>query len=138
MDHWDSILKITRERLGQFEGSLSNSQESQKKILQDIVQLNQTSDFGEQHNFSSINNYEDYVQNVSIQTYEAFSSPIESIRAGSSKVLTASPVIQFELTGGSSSGQKLIPYTQDTMRAFQNGVLSVWWMRPVMWSGPIN
>jgi hypothetical protein len=123
VDHWDSILKITRERLGQFEGSLSNSQESQKKILQDIVQLNQTSNFGEQHNFSSINNYEDYVQNVSIQTYEAFSSPIESIRAGSSKVLTVSPVIQFELTGGSSSGQKLIPYTQDTMRAFQNGVL---------------
>jgi hypothetical protein len=60
-----------------------------------------------------------------ITTYESYLPYIERIANGEPNVLTRDPVRLFELSSGSTSASKMIPYTQTLKREFGLG-LSAW------------
>lgn len=105
-----------------FQAALHQPQRTQSQILQTILRDNQHSQFGQQHNFAQIHNPEDYAQRVPIQSYETLAPLIARHAGGEANILTSSPIIQFEETGGSTAGAKLIPYTAPLLTAFQHGI----------------
>ena len=105
-----------------YQTALRHPQRTQAQILQTILRSNQHSQFGQQHHFAQIRSPEDYAQRVPIQSYDTLAPSIARHAGGEANILTSSPIIQFEETGGSTAGAKLIPYTAPLLTAFQHGI----------------
>ena len=124
-----------------YQTALRRPQHTQVQILHTILRSNQHSQFGQQHHFAQIRSPEDYAQRVPIQSYETLAPLIARHAGGEANILTSSPIIQFEETGGSTAGAKLIPYTAPLLTAFQRGI-HAWFAdliahRPCAFSGSL-
>src|SRR5262245_46458998 len=82
---------------------------AQANLRQRIRAENQATWFGRQHAFSSLRSPGDFQRAVPLSTYDDYTGAVERISAGEQRVLTADRVRLFEPTGGSTSGEKLIP-----------------------------
>ncbi len=97
----------------------------QKQLLLDIIKKNNRTEFGREHQFSSISTIAEFKSKVSIATYDSYHSYIKLISHGKTNVLTKEPVILLEPSSGSIAPSKYIPYTKGLKKEFQNG-LSPW------------
>lgn len=89
--------------------------ENQLSIFKSLIQQAQKTQFGIDHHFSNITNYEDYKQAVPIRDYELLKSYIEQIKAGKQNVLWKGKPLYFAKTSGTTSGVKYIPITNDSI-----------------------
>ncbi len=96
---------------------------AQAALLASILTQNADTDFGRRHGFSKIRSPSDFQRAVPITTYDDCRQPILDMADKGRNILVAEPVIAFETTGGTSSGSKLIPYTESALRSFRNAVL---------------
>jgi hypothetical protein len=95
---------------------------AQAAVLTNILAANAGSEFGRQHHFSDIHSVEAYQHALPSRSYEEIEPYIERIAAGYPEVLTSQRVLQFGLTSGSTKGSKLIPYTEELVSEFQEGI----------------
>jgi phenylacetate-coenzyme A ligase PaaK-like adenylate-forming protein len=94
---------------------MNNPVKAQEKTLQYLIKNAQNTDFGKDHNFDQIQNYEDFKKNVPIRDYEGLKHYIEKVKAGKSDVLWKGHPVYFAKTSGTTSGTKYIPITQDSI-----------------------
>lgn len=109
----------------QFQRAHTRLEEVQQRILMNNLTTNQNTDFGRRHEFKSIRTTDEFQEKVPLSTYEDYKESIEAIAQGKLGVLTAEPVLMFEITSGSTSASKLIPYTGSLKNEFQRAI-SVW------------
>jgi hypothetical protein len=95
---------------------------TQQRLLFDILQRNQASEFGRRHAFHRMRSVDDFRAVVPLARAEDFAEPIDRIASGTDNVLTTERVLLLEPTSGSTGGEKLIPYTQTLRRQFQRAV----------------
>ena len=108
-----------------FHRALSNVESEQRRILNKYLKTNQETDYGRRFNFASIASIDAFQNSVPLTTYEDYIPQIEAIGQGGSRVLTDDPVMMFEITSGSTSASKMIPYTQSLRSEFQRAI-AVW------------
>ncbi len=101
-----------------FRRALKNPEETQQRILRQLLSRNSRTAYGRAFNFESIRNYEDFKNRVPISDYEDLAPWIERIKRGEASLLTAEPVSHLIPTSGSTGGRKLIPFTA----AFQSEI----------------
>jgi len=77
--------------------------------------------FGRDHDFSSINNYEDFKARVPIRDYEGLNSYVNRAVEGEKDILWPGKPIYFAKTSGTTSGTKYIPITRDSIPNHING-----------------
>lgn len=94
----------------------------QQEKLFSILTKNAQSEYGRQYDFAGITTAEAFQKQVPITTYEDYKPYIDKIARGEKKVLTIEDVLLFELTSGSVSATKLIPYTQGLKDEFQKAI----------------
>ncbi len=87
----------------------------QQEIFSQLIKTGIRTEFGADHNFSTIKSYEDFVKQVPIRDYEAFKPYIEKIKEGKHNVLWKGVPIYFAKTSGTTSGVKYIPITKDSI-----------------------
>ncbi len=92
-----------------------NAVEFQENILKSLVSKAANTQFGKDHNFSSINNFNDFKANVPIRDYEDLSPYVKQILEGKSDVLWPGKPVYFAKTSGTTSGTKYIPITKDSI-----------------------
>jgi hypothetical protein len=110
-----------------FECDSKNVRAVQARLLGRIVRRHQHTWFGRKHRFASIASVRDFQHAVPLSTYADYCDAVERIAHGEQKVLTADRVRLLEPTGGSTSGEKLIPYTAALQRSFQRAIrLWIW------------
>ncbi len=102
-----------------FHRAAANPPAAQQQVLARVLAANRDSDFGRRHGFGSISSAADYQRRVPLSCHADYEAEINRIAAGESGVLTAERVLLFEPTSGSSTAQKLIPYTASLRREFQ-------------------
>ena len=102
-----------------------NILEIQENKLKEILENNKNSLYGKKYNFNEIKTIEDFQKEVPLTTYEDYLPYIEKIKNGEEHILTYEKVKMFELTSGSTSASKLIPYTDSLKKEFQAGI-KVW------------
>lgn len=105
-----------------FHAALMDVAATQWKLLRATLAANAETDFGREHKFRDIRSVADFQARVPVRTYEQLSPWIERVADGEDKVLTAEQVLLFQPTSGSSSAEKLIPYTTSLRRQFQSGI----------------
>lgn len=98
--------------------------------LSACLAANAACEYGRQHHFSSVKSVTDYQQKVPLTTYSELSPFITRMTNGEEDLLCSAPVLAFELTGGSHSGGKLLPYTAAGLSDFRLAVTG--WLRDVI------
>lgn len=93
----------------------SNALELQRVLLQLLVETAQNTAFGEAHQFNTIKDYEDFKAQVPIYDYEQIKAYIEQIKEGKENILWPGLPIYFAKTSGTTSGEKYIPITKDSI-----------------------
>lgn len=104
-----------------------NPIETQEKVFQDLISEAAGTAFGKDHDFVSINSYEDFVKRVPIRDYEALKFYVEKVVAGEENILWKGKPLYFAKTSGTTSGSKYIPITRESMpshvEAARNAIL---------------
>ncbi|MDX2190761.1 MAG: GH3 auxin-responsive promoter family protein, partial [Bacteroidota bacterium] len=87
----------------------------QEKIFKKLIAKGRQTSFGKDHQFSKINNYEDFKKNVPIADYEDLKNYIERVKEGEIDVLWPGKPLYFAKTSGTTSGTKYIPITKESI-----------------------
>jgi hypothetical protein len=87
----------------------------QDKILKELLKKGGRSEFGKDHHFSEVNDYQSYTQAVSIRDYEKFSPYIAKIKEGKANILWPGKPLYLAKTSGTTSGAKYIPISNDSI-----------------------
>lgn len=88
---------------------------AQEGIFQELVQTGRKTAFGQEHEFDSIKNYDDFKAKVPIRDYEGIRPYIDRIKQGEADVLWKGFPAYFAKTSGTTSGVKYIPLTKDSL-----------------------
>ena len=110
-----------------FSRASSHVSYAQSQLLRSIVAQNKDTWFGKSHSFTSIRDVCDFQEAVPLTTYEDYVEPVQRIARGDASVLTSEPVELLEPTSGTSSGEKLIPYTATLRNSFQRAIKTWIW-----------
>ena len=104
-----------------------NPIETQEKVFKYLISHAVSTQFGKDHDFISINSYDDFKKRVPIRDYEALKPYIERVVAGEENILWTGKPLYFAKTSGTTSGSKYIPITKDSMpfhvEAARNAIL---------------
>jgi len=122
--YWQRFQQATQVERDRFQAALIQPRRTQQQILHGILEENRDTVVGRAYDFATITDYASFCQRVPIYTYDDLAPWIRRTAAGEPKVLTAEPAIAFELTGGSTQGAKLIPYTRSGIQGFQRAVFT--------------
>jgi len=87
----------------------------QNNLLLSLVKKAKTTQFGKDHNFSKISNYSEWKKNVPIRDYEGLKDYIQEIINGEKDVLWPGRPLYFCKTSGTTSGEKYIPISIESM-----------------------
>lgn len=102
---------------------------AQERVLREILNTQADSRFGQQFDFQSLHRDRESVKRfrntLPLTDYETLRPAVERLCQGEQGELTTEPVQMLEPTGGSSGGNKLIPYTQLLRTQFYRGI-AVW------------
>ncbi|QIZ73185.1 GH3 auxin-responsive promoter family protein [Oxynema aestuarii] len=122
MKNWQFIRDACDPFWVDFSNATDRAIAVQRSRLHDLLTRNQTTEIGRRYGFGTIADDRDYRDRVPIHTYEDLAEAIARMAAGETGVLCADEAIAVEVTGGSTSGSKLIPYTRGSLAAFQRAL----------------
>lgn len=100
-------------------------EKTQSQKLLSYLHRNMHTAFGRDHRFSTIRNYQGFIDNVPITEYDYYIPYLGQIKQGEKRVLTYENPICMEPTSGSSGVSKFIPYTKSFLKEFELGI-GVW------------
>lgn len=87
-------------------------------VLKKILRQNKNTEYGKLHNFADIRTIDEFRKNVPISGYEDFAPYIERVKNGENNLLTASKILGYSRTSGSSGVPKYIPATSASLKAY--------------------
>jgi hypothetical protein len=96
--------------------------QAQTDVLTAILRRNRDTQFGFAHHFCSVDGPRAYRQQVPLSRYKDYAEAVAQIAKGKCGVLTRDRVELLEPTSGTTSGEKLIPYTAALRHQFQRAV----------------
>ncbi len=92
--------------------------EENEALLKKILKTNKNTEYGKLHDFAHIRSVEEFRRNVPISGYEDFAPYIERVKNGENGLLTASKILGYSRTSGSSGVPKYIPATDASLKAY--------------------
>jgi hypothetical protein len=113
----NSIISwFLKKRVHQIELFLKYPIDVQEELLLKLVGTAKRTEFGEEHDFSSIKNYEDFTNKVPIQRYESIEPLIERCRKGEQNLFWATPIKWFAKSSGTTNAKsKFIPVSDEAL-----------------------
>lgn len=100
-------------------------EKTQSQKLMSYLHRNMHTAFGRDHKFSSIRDYQSFINKIPITEYDYYLPYLEQIKNGDNRVLTYEDPVCMEPTSGSSGDSKFIPYTKSFLKEFEFGI-GVW------------
>ena len=101
-----------------FCSAVRHPEQTQATLLRRLLSKNRSTAYGQRHGFDRVASVAQFQAQVPVTTYDTLSPWIERIAQGEPNVLTRQPVRMIELSGGSTSTNKLIPYTDALLAEF--------------------
>ena len=121
---WSMVRQRTRCEATRFADALTRPRESQHEQLRRILEHNADSAFGRRHGFRDLHDADAFRARVQRHRYEDLARDIHACcEDGVENQLTCEPVVHCELTSGTTTDGRLIPYTASMLAAFQAPVI---------------
>ena len=94
----------------------NNAVNVQNRTMKQLVSKAAKTQYGKDHNFSSIKTYEEFKKSVPVHDYEGIKHYVEKVVSGEPDVLWPGLPLYFCKTSGTTSGVKYIPISKDSMQ----------------------
>ena len=105
----------TRRR--ELERYINEGEEMQHEILQYLVKRGKDTEYGRKYLFSTIKNYNDFAQNIPLNTYEELKGYIDRMRHGERNILWPGQVKWYAKSSGTTNDKsKFIPITHEGLQ----------------------
>ncbi|WP_234109435.1 GH3 auxin-responsive promoter family protein [Chryseobacterium sp. R2A-55] len=105
-----------RQRIDQIQNFMKHPIETQNGVLFSQLYFAENTDYGKIYGFSSISNYDDFVRNVPIVTYEDFEPFIEKARQGNPDIFWPGNIRKFAKSSGTTNAKsKFIPISDECL-----------------------
>ncbi|MGA9636882.1 GH3 family domain-containing protein [Flavobacterium sp.] len=88
---------------------------TQQAVFEKLIKTAKQTEFGIDHHFDQIKNYEDFAKQVPVRDYEGLKSYVEKVVKGEANILWKGKPLYFAKTSGTTSGAKYIPLTKESM-----------------------
>jgi hypothetical protein len=118
-------LATLKQEHSRFIASLKKPDQAQLKYLFDMLHANQNTNFGKKYQFQSLKTIESYQALVPVHSYADIQDDMDQVFQGSPTNLVGSLICLFEKTSGTSSRNKIIPFTQKYLQEV-NRATSAW------------
>ena len=92
-----------------------NPIKTQEKVFKNLLKKGKKTVFGQEHSFHNITNHSEFSSLVPIRDYEKIKEYVDQIVHGKKNVLWPGKPIYFAKTSGTTSGEKHIPITKESM-----------------------
>ncbi|MDV7186977.1 GH3 auxin-responsive promoter family protein [Lutibacter sp. TH_r2] len=114
---FNSIISwFLKKRKHQMELFLKYPIDVQNELLSKLISKAKNTEVGQNFNFSSIKNYEDFTKNVPIQQYETIEPLIERSRKGEQNIFWPTPIKWFAKSSGTTNSKsKFIPVSDEAL-----------------------
>lgn len=89
--------------------------QAQAATLKELIQTARYTQFGKDHHFDKINDYDSFKAHVPVRDYEGLRAYVERIIAGELDVLWPGKPLYLSKTSGTTSGAKYIPISKESM-----------------------
>jgi hypothetical protein len=106
------ISKFLAKKIGR---SASHADKNQALIFAHLVDKAKNTEFGKDHQFSTIKTYEDYKKLVPIRDYEGLRKYFDKVVAGAPNILWPRKPRYLAKTSGTTSGIKYIPISNESI-----------------------
>ena len=101
----------------ELEHYVNEGEEMQHEILQYLVKRGKDTEYGRKYLFSTINNYNDFAQNIPLNTYEELKGYIDRMRHGERNILWPGQVKWYAKSSGTTNDKsKFIPITHEGLQ----------------------
>lgn len=117
-----SLTNITeklffRARQHELERHFNDAEAMQAEVLDYLVARGKNTEYGRNHLFGTIKGYEDFAQNIPVNTYEELKEDIDRMRHGESNVLWPGQVKWYAKSSGTTNDKsKFIPVSADGLK----------------------
>lgn len=91
--------------------------QTQTDQLKSLVEEAKDTDFGREHNFSSIDSYEAFKKQVPLSSYEDLQDDIERLKSGEKDILWPGKIHDFAVSAGTTGSGKHLPVSTDRMKS---------------------
>lgn len=119
----NQILRLTNRKHYQgFLKGMNTYMDTQRTYLLDCLKKNEKTTYGKTYDFAGIHSIEDYRQKVPLTSYEDYIPHVNDIMETGGPVLVEEPILLMELSSGSTSASKHIPYTKGLKTDFMMGI----------------
>lgn len=89
----------------------------QQRVFKRLIENGQHTEYGKNHHFNTIQHYEDFANNVPVNTYEELKGFIDRMRHGESNVLWPGTVKWYAKSSGTTNDKsKFIPVSSDGLK----------------------
>jgi hypothetical protein len=95
--------------------------ETQLAWMQKLLKQAAKTQFGRDHHFSEISDYQSFQQAIGVKDYEALRPYVERVVAGEPDILWKGKPLYFAKTSGTTSGIKYIPISKESIPFHING-----------------
>jgi len=95
----------------------THSEEIQRKVLDRLVRKARETEWGKEHNYSSITDYNQFANSVPVNTYEELKEYIHKMREGQKDILWKGQVRWYAKSSGTTNDKsKFIPVSKDGLK----------------------
>ena len=98
-----------------FEKETKSASKTNHHTLMSILDKNKNTEYGQNYNFESMRDYDDYKDIVPLSNYETYKNYIQKMQNSNDKYITYDEIKYFSLSSGTTGEQKLIPITKKTL-----------------------
>lgn len=111
------IRKVFEPRQKELERYLNEGETLQREVLSHLLSKAKDTEYGQYHLFEASKNYDAFVKNVPLNTYEELKNDIDRMRQGESDVLWPDRVRWYAKSSGTTNDKsKFIPVSQDGLK----------------------
>ena len=106
-----------RRRQKELDKYANNGLAMQQEVLHYLVEYAKDTEYGRNHLFSTIQSYDDFVQNVPVNTYEELKGDIDRMRHGEENILWPGQVKWYAKSSGTTNDKsKFIPVSPEALQ----------------------
>jgi hypothetical protein len=110
------LSNILKKRINHINRISENPIETQKKTLKYLINTSKNTEFGIEHSFNRISNYETFIKYIPIRDYEKLFKYIKKIREGGVNILWPGEIRNFAKSSGTTNAKsKFIPLSKETL-----------------------
>lgn len=116
-DNQQAMVERLKAFLQPWHESIAEPEKAQEKVLHANLKSYAQTDYGTQHNASSIDTIEDFRRAFPVATYDSYKPIIQKVMAGDEKLFLSEEPLGWAITRGTTEGEpKFIPMTATDIR----------------------